>query len=446
MWLRIVMLILFGLFSCKKDEGQGSGKQNSTIVRGYYGASGQYSYSVFLPSGYSPRQTYPLILAADPHGRGRKAPELFREPADAYGYIVAGLHDFTSGTPKPAKALMDGLQAIMKRYAVDNERVILFGFSGGARVAGSLASAVPEVRSVLLAGAGFDVRHNMENKKDFHVFLAIGKRDFNYLEMRSLKRELAGAGIDRHLEVFPGAHAYPPEHIAQAMIVWEEFKAMRNKMTPVNKKLVREFTRRQQQRIDSLMKRRNFYKAYKELSKTINFLEGLSIPRQMLEKYRRLEDNPHVQEHKKEQKRLERFELQMQQTYYKAAHQKNRSWWKKQVKSLKLRIADAHGLEKDVQMRLMNFLRMVFFTETRKAFKTSDYRVERFIELYGLVGADNPDYLFFKAKLEAQQGDSARARKFLAKSLTQDFMHNAWIQQDSALFEIYREIEAGFDY
>src|SRR6266850_2335045 len=48
------------------------------------------SYALYLPSGYTPEKTWPVIYAFDPDGEGNTPVKLYRDAAEKYGYIVVG--------------------------------------------------------------------------------------------------------------------------------------------------------------------------------------------------------------------------------------------------------------------------------------------------------------------------------------------------------------------
>jgi hypothetical protein len=49
-----------------------------------------YSYAVYLPSGYRTDRRWPIIYGFDPGARGVRAVECFREAAERFGYVVVG--------------------------------------------------------------------------------------------------------------------------------------------------------------------------------------------------------------------------------------------------------------------------------------------------------------------------------------------------------------------
>ncbi|UCD37029.1 MAG: hypothetical protein JSW54_09335, partial [Fidelibacterota bacterium] len=55
------------------------------------------SYSAYLPSAYTPQETWPIIYAFDPGARGQIPVDRFAAAAEKYGYIVVGSHNSRNG-------------------------------------------------------------------------------------------------------------------------------------------------------------------------------------------------------------------------------------------------------------------------------------------------------------------------------------------------------------
>lgn len=60
-------------------------------------ANSSQSYSLYLPSTYTPQKKWPVIYAFDPDARGDLPVNLFKEAAEKYGYIIAGSNNSQNG-------------------------------------------------------------------------------------------------------------------------------------------------------------------------------------------------------------------------------------------------------------------------------------------------------------------------------------------------------------
>ena len=115
-----------------------------------------------------------------------------------------------------------------ERYSVDNSRVYVTGFSGGARVAIAVAAAMQgQVAGVIGCGAGFHPEIPFSAASFFSYLGVIGIEDFNFPEMRALDETLEKLGTIHRLEIFKGGHDWPPEASCTRAIEWMELQAMK---------------------------------------------------------------------------------------------------------------------------------------------------------------------------------------------------------------------------
>src|SRR5262249_41594838 len=82
--------------------------------------------------------------------------------------------------------------------------------------------------AVIGCGAGFpDATAPIRRAPPFGFFGAIGDRDMNYYEMRSLDEKLSAVKAPHRIAFFDGPHQWAPEPVARAAIVWMELEAMK---------------------------------------------------------------------------------------------------------------------------------------------------------------------------------------------------------------------------
>jgi dienelactone hydrolase len=115
------------------------------------------SYALYLPRNYSTDRKWPVLYAFDPGARGQIPVERFREAAEKFGWILVGSNNSRNGEFQPS---IDAWNAIVKdthdRFAIDDGRVYLTGFSGGARLVFYFAIRCQDcIAGVIASGAGF---------------------------------------------------------------------------------------------------------------------------------------------------------------------------------------------------------------------------------------------------------------------------------------------------
>src|SRR5258708_16787048 len=119
-------------------------------------ADASQHYSLYLPSNFTPTRRWPVILAYDAGGRGRRAVERYKDGAEKYGYIVAGSNNSRNGpweiSLNAAKAMTGDVD---KRFPVDPKRIYTAGMSRRARVAMKPAMDANIIASGFPPSAGF---------------------------------------------------------------------------------------------------------------------------------------------------------------------------------------------------------------------------------------------------------------------------------------------------
>jgi predicted esterase len=187
-------------------------------------AGDPHSYALYLPAAYTPRRQWPILYCLDPGARGRIPVERFRAAAEAHGWIVAGSNTSRNGPWQPSAAAFDAFWGDTQgRFSIDPRRVYLAGFSGGARIASAFALHLPQVAGVIGCGAGFSGA--VPKVVKFAWFGAVGVDDFNYWDVRRAGEAAAAAGAPVRIEVFSGAHAWPPPEVCAAAVDWMETRS-----------------------------------------------------------------------------------------------------------------------------------------------------------------------------------------------------------------------------
>jgi poly(3-hydroxybutyrate) depolymerase len=182
------------------------------------------SYSLYLPSAYSPDRTWSVLIGFHPGARGRAIVEKYHAAAEQYGYIVAASNTSRNGPWSVSAAAVKAMSNDLgQRFSLDPQRIYLTGHSGGARVAMQVALSGNNIAGVIASSGGYP-DSEPRAKVSFAVFGTAGTEDFNYIEMRLLDRKLTSP---HHLAVFEGGHTLPPDSVALEAIEWMELQAMK---------------------------------------------------------------------------------------------------------------------------------------------------------------------------------------------------------------------------
>jgi poly(3-hydroxybutyrate) depolymerase len=200
------------------------------------------SYALYLPTAYTATRKFPILYCFDPLARGSVPVSRFKEAAEKYNYIVVGSNNSRNGTNVPVSEIVRDLwEDTHARFAIDERRVYLAGFSGGARVAISVAFWLKEhVAGVIACGGGFPANLSLTTPRPFVLFAVAGTDDFNNPEMQTLVRKLEGSSPPSRLAIFEGGHAWLPVQLATEAVLWLELQAMKAGIRDRNQVLIDE--------------------------------------------------------------------------------------------------------------------------------------------------------------------------------------------------------------
>ena len=188
------------------------------------------NYALYLPPNYTPEKKFPVILAFDPGGRGRRALEQYQAAAEKFGYIVAGSNVSRNGNWANSMAAAQAMGGdVTARFSIDEKRIYTAGMSGGARVAMGLALGSPQIIAGVVASSAGYPDSKPHKSLPFVVYGTAGTEDFNWLEMRSLDHALTST---HHLAVFNGGHVWLPSEVAVDAVEWLDLQAMKSGRLP----------------------------------------------------------------------------------------------------------------------------------------------------------------------------------------------------------------------
>jgi predicted esterase len=259
------------------------------------------SYALYLPSNYSTAKPWPIIYAFEPGARGRVPVDLMKDAAEKYGYIVVASNNSRNGSWKleseAAKAVFEDSHG---RLSIDERRIYFAGFSGGSRVAGTLAQRCKCSAGVILAGAAFEPdAKDVQNA--FPVFSSIGSFDFNYGEMIALDEALENLKIPHFLRRLEGPHEWPPASVYEEALAWLRLQAMRSGRESRDDNFISSRLGLENKRAEELEKSEPFA-AWFEYRQGAETFEGLSDVTQLRARQKSLESSKAVLDAAKHEK------------------------------------------------------------------------------------------------------------------------------------------------
>jgi len=216
------------------------------------------SYAIYLPSTYTPLRRWPIVYAFDPEARGRVPANLYKEVAEKYGYIIAGSNNSrnfsATESSKGATAMWADTHI---RLSLDERRTYTTGFSGGARMAGLVASRCRQcqIAGVIAHGAGYPSNRSPSERDQILYFLAVGDRDFNWPEIIGIRREREDLGVPYRVRIFQGPHRWASPEVFEDAIEWMQLKAMQSGSLAVDGQFLESLYRRREAEASDAEKR-----------------------------------------------------------------------------------------------------------------------------------------------------------------------------------------------
>ena len=258
-------------------------------------AKPEQSYALYLPAAYAAERRWPIVYVFDPGGQGRRPVELMRGAADRFGYLVAASNNSRNGPWQASlEAAAEMWDDTRRRLSIDERRIYFAGFSGGARVAATLAQSCGCARGVFLVGAGFHTASPPTRRLAFSVFALVGWGDFNYDELVELDAELDRLGVRHALRRFDGDHRWAPAAEWDGALAWSTLAEMKDGLRYRDAALVAAELARVVQRGRARERTGETAVALAEYRSALTVLDGLADTTAIARRIAALEEDPSV--------------------------------------------------------------------------------------------------------------------------------------------------------
>jgi dienelactone hydrolase len=398
------------------------------------------SYALFLPTNYTSNKKWPIIYSFDPGARGRVPVELFKTAAEKYGYIVVGSNNSRNGIP--IRNIIETLWAdTHERFSIDGKRVYASGFSGGARVAIIFGYAYEDaVAGVIACSGGFPQSVTPTKEMPFVLFGTTGTDDFNFPEMKNLKRTLNTLGVANRLVVFNGGHIWLPEAVCTEAIEWLELQAMRIGRVVKNESFIEKSLTESLAKARAAEVAQEFYNAYTMYADLAADFKGLADVSDFEKKATALKNSKEVRDYLKREKSLEDKQAVLAQQFDRIiATLNNLSERTDAFADLKIRIGELRKKseapqdsdERKLARRTLQGLLVGSFEQASNLSAQKKYAAAATLfEVATEIKPDNADLLYSLASARAASGDKAKALDALAKALANGFTDFTRIEQD----------------
>ncbi len=459
----LITALMVVLFSC----GAGNGAQTNTPTLDPAAASalmydttlpngvvtdsvacrkeGGQTYALYLPSFYTPERSFPCLFFFDAHARGSMPVRAYKGIAEKYGFVFVGSNVSQNGTPwevtsRDAQILMDDTRT---RINIDSKRIYTSGFSGGARVAASIAILQGGIAGVIGSAAGFpQVQQPLQNKFDY--FGIVGDYDFNLGEMEQLDMALEQNGFTHQLLTSSGIHGWPSATDFQTGLLWLQLNAMKTHLQPVNDTLIKTFKTDFDKRIATATLAKDWTKARNLVSGTERALNGLADITAYRQQLAELDNSAVYKSAVAARELLRQKETMQQQELQKQFPVQSEQWWAHKIGQLNKEVHHAKTPQEALMnKRLVNYLGLIGYMYSDRALKTGDLpNAAKYLAIFKLADPKNPDCGYLSALYFMQKGDKHAALASLSEAVSVGYSEAAKLKTEPA-FKILHD-DAGF--
>jgi len=435
----------------KKDQKDSAFEKGKVISKVVCKKDITQSYALYLPSSYSEDKKWPVVYAFDSHGKGLLPVELFKDEAERYGYIIVGSNNSKNGTPlNVTSEIYDTLyNDTHRRLSIDDNRIYTAGFSGGSRVASTLAITKGGIISVIGCGAGIGTQEQPRQK--FGYFGIAGNEDMNLNEMIVLDSSLEKSGYRHYLEVFNGKHEWPPKSVVSDAFLWLELNAYREKQITINDTLAKNIFNLWNNEYKSLSEKKRAYEAYLLCKKIINYFDGITDVSSLKKDLSKLKASPAVVIIIKHLNEIAKRETELQSYFLNAMNTQTAEWWRIQVGIInKKLISTQDDEEKFMYKRVFNYLSLAAYMNASSNLKAGQYdNAAKYNIIYSLVDPENPEHSYISATLSMKKGSTSEAIIFLEEAAKSGFAEPERFDNDSVMSSLkqnekYSEILESF--
>ncbi|WP_103070811.1 hypothetical protein [Aquimarina sediminis] len=170
------------------------------------------TFALYLPTSFDASKPSSIVFIFEPAARGKVGITPFIEASEAYSHILICSNNNRNGPYAGNFDIANRLfEFVFSNFKVHENQVFLAGFSGGARLASTIAVMTNQIAGVIGCGAGFSENQSqMPSIQQFSYVGICGNRDMNYTEMLTVKKYLQQLNFNHTLITYDGNHSWPP--------------------------------------------------------------------------------------------------------------------------------------------------------------------------------------------------------------------------------------------
>ncbi len=386
-------------------------------------------FILHVPPQLDPEKNHPVIFIFDPHARGSLPVNKYSNLADEFGFVLIGSNQSMNNQP-----IEDGLKyyyamksGIEKEVAIDAGRIYTMGFSGGARVAVSIAIQNSEVQGVIGCGAGFPAVTQVP-QPDFYYFGIVGYEDFNMGELINNDRLLARSGFENELVIFDGGHKWPSEEIMREAFLALEIDHLA-KSSAQKQSIINQAIDYYSVAIGTFTSEDRYFDAAEMADRAASVLSRIGYADDFKSQGRNFKKNPAYRQDLSAMVKTMEKEPGLQNSYMAAFNDKDAEWWKAEITILKTPVDEV--FDQRLNKRLESFVGLMAYMQSTKAIADDNLDIaQKSLDIYRLIEPVNPEHAYLGAVVSMKLGDEKTALGYLEQAVVLGFNNIERLQKE----------------
>lgn len=360
-FLRVIFIILC-LFCSANLFPQGDRFRKGEIIDSIWiDDKLEESFSFYMPKSYEPTKPTPVIFIFEPLARGKTGIDPFISVADTYGYLLICSNNTKNGPFEQNYPIVDRLFAkVFTSLKLDPKRVYTAGFSGGGRLASSIALKTNQIQGVVSCGAAYTVNSGgLPTTQSFSYATIIGEEDMNYYELTFTHKYLTKTKLSYEVFTPDINHRWPTRDQILMAFDWMQLEAYKNLLLPVDSTITKHIYNKYYHQAQLKEKDQRLLATSNEYRRILNNFRRYYQLDTIQEKLKQLEESKAFKSQKKKNESLlatelvitdellDRFNVDINKKSY------HLGWWENRIDKLKKKRGSDSQMETTMYNRVL---------------------------------------------------------------------------------------------
>jgi len=402
-------------------------------------ADSSVHYTVYTPQADG---KLPIIIFFDPHSQGYLPVKAYADLAEKYKYILLGSNDLRNGlsATETEKIVRSLISEARTQYPINEKRIYLSGFSGGAKVAMMYGVNMPEIHGV--AACGGSIMPNTRPDSTFCYVSLVGNCDFNYLDMQQTLASFDKMNMPFTSVIFNGKHEWPDATTYETVFRAFDINAMHFGLTPTNVDWLKQVYNAMSDSVARYMSQGQFIKASEMLARIESWYGDTSKDIRLSTYARNLNENPMFANQVKKFQDMAIKEIRLRGQFIGSVENRDLDWWKTEVENFRKSIASADEQVSITSRRLMAYLSMITFSLANNDILNNDAeKAYKKLKIYELVDPENPGVYLMFARYYLMINDRTSMTEAYNKAIAMGFSDFAQYESDPAWRTLFAQPE-----